>query len=62
MDKKRNYYFYRFDEEVNIGKLNINGLLAALKVKHLEAYKSYTPGEPLFATAEEVLVYREGFV
>lgn len=60
--KKRNYYFYRFDEEVNIGKLDIKALLEALKVKHLGAYKSYTPGEPLFATAEEVLAYREGFV
>lgn len=58
--KKRNYYFYRFDEEVNIGRLDIKGLLKALKGKHLGMFGSYTPGEPLFATAEEVLGYREG--
>ena len=58
--KKRNYYFYRFDEEVNIGRLDIKGLLMALKGKHLGMFGSYTPGEPLFATAEEVLGYREG--
>lgn len=58
--KKRNYYFYRFDEEVNIGRLDIKGLLMALKGKHLGKIGSYTPGEPLFATAEEVLGYREG--
>lgn len=60
--RKRNYYFYRFDEEVNIGKLDIKGLIEALKSKHLDKFGSYTPGEPLFATAEEVLEYREGFV
>lgn len=58
--KKRNYFFYRFDEEVNIGRLDIKGLLKALKGKHLGMFGSYTPGEPLFATAEEVLGYREG--
>ena len=61
-DKKRNYYFFRFDEEVNIGKLDIKALLESLRVKHLGAYDSYTPGEPLFATAEEVLRFREGFI
>ena len=34
--------------------------LMALKGKHLGMFGSYTPGEPLFATAEEVLGYREG--
>lgn len=60
--KKRNYYFYRFDEEVNIGKLDIKGLIETLKSKHLGKFGCYTPGEPLFATAEEVLEFRNGLV
>ena len=53
--------FFRFDEEITLGKLNIVGLLNALKAKHLTENGSFTPGEPLFATAKEVLNYRIGF-
>ena len=38
----------------------ISFLFQVLKGKHLGMFGSYTPGEPLFATAEEVLGYREG--
>lgn len=38
----------------------ISFLFQVLKGKHLGMFGSYTPGEPLFATAEEVLWYREG--
>ncbi len=38
----------------------ISFLFQVLKGKHLGKIGSYTPGEPLFATAEEVLGYREG--
>lgn len=55
---KGNYYFYRFDEEVTIGRLKITELLRNLKVKHLEQFGSYTEGEPMFTTAEVVLKYR----
>ena len=51
---KRNYFFYRFDEEVNIGHVDIRGLLETLRRKHLEKYGSYVPGEPMFTTAEVV--------
>ena len=51
---KRNYFFYRFDEEVNIGNIDIKGLLEGLRSKHLEKFKSYVPGEPMFTTAEVV--------
>ena len=55
---KGNYYFYRFDEEITIGRLKITELLRNLKVKHLEQFGSYTEGEPMFTTAEVVLKYR----
>ena len=51
---KRNYFFYRFDEEVNIGNIDIKGLLEDLRSKHLEKFKSYVPGEPMFTTADVV--------
>lgn len=38
----------------------ISFLFQILKYKHLGKFGSYTPNEPLFATAEEVLGYREG--
>jgi hypothetical protein len=55
------HFFFRFDEEITLGKLNIVGLLNALKAKHLTENGSFIPGEPLFATAKEVLNYRIGF-
>ena len=51
------YYFYRFDEEVTVGEINITKLYDALKREHFIKHKSYTPCEPLFTTAEEVLKY-----
>jgi hypothetical protein len=58
---KGSYFFYRFDEEVNIGKLRIGELIEQLKQEHFKKYNSYVNDEPLFATAEEVLEYRDGF-
>lgn len=60
-DVKGPHFFFRFDEEVTLGKLQIRELLAHLRVKHFEEFKSRVEGEPMFATAEEVLEYREGF-
>ena len=54
----RNYFFYRLDEEVNIGKIDIRKLLADLRTSHLTKFKSYIPGEPLFTTAEILKEYR----
>lgn len=54
----RNYFFYRLDEEVNIGKIDIRKLLADLRTSHLTKFKSYVPGEPLFTTAEILKEYR----
>ena len=58
-DVKGPHFFFRFDEEVTIGKLNIRELLAHLRVKHLEEFGTLEEGEPMFTTAEEVLKFRD---
>ena len=55
------HFFFRFDEEISLGKLDIVGLLNALKAKRLSEGGSFISGEPLFSTAKEVLNYRTGF-
>ena len=55
------HFFFRFDEEVAIGKIQIRNLLEHLRVKQLYQSGNYVVGEPLFTTAEELLKYREGF-
>ena len=60
LDVNGNYTFFRFDEEVSIGRLRIVDLLDALKREHLEEFNSYVEGEPMFATAEDILKYRVG--
>ena len=59
-EPKGNYFFYRFDEEVTVGKLRIKELLVDLRKKHLEEFGTNTPEEPLFTTAKELLDYRDG--
>ena len=58
LDVKGNYTFFRFDEEVSIGHLDINGLLTDIKHKHIDKFKEYIAYEPLFCTAEEVSKHR----
>lgn len=60
-EAKGNYYFYRFDEEVTLGKIRIADLFRDLKVAHHDEFGSYEEGEPLFTTAESLIEYREGF-
>lgn len=60
-DVKGPHFFFRFDEEVTLGKLNIVELLKALEDKHTVEYGSSMQGEPLFASASEVLPFRIGF-
>lgn len=60
-DVKGPHFFFRFDEEVTLGKLQIRELLAHLRIKHLEEFGSYEEGEPMFTTAKSTLEYREGF-
>lgn len=60
-DVKGPHFFFRFDEEVTLGKLQIRELIAHLRVKHFEEFHSCGKGEPMFTVAEEVLKYREGF-
>ncbi len=58
LDVHGNYTFFRFDEEVSIGRLNINALLTDVKHKHIEEFREYVAYEPLFCTAEDVLKHR----
>ena len=60
-DVKGNYFFFRFDEEVSIGRLDIAELLKALRERHFEEFGNYVSGEPMFSTAKEVLPFRKGF-
>lgn len=53
------HFFFRFDEEVTIGKLRICELLECLQKKHIEEFGSFEKCEPMFATAEEVKEYRD---
>jgi hypothetical protein len=59
-EKKGAHFFYRFDEEVNLGKIDIVNLIQNLQVSMLKN-GGYTDGEPLFTNAEDVLKYRKGF-
>ncbi|MBP5742881.1 MAG: hypothetical protein J6W49_05530, partial [Paludibacteraceae bacterium] len=60
-DVKGSYFFFRFDEEVTLGKLDIVELLKTLKDKHRIEDGSSMQGEPLFVSANEVLPFRTGF-
>ena len=55
------HFFFRFDEEISLGKIDVVGLLNTLKAKHLKENGSFAIGEPLFTTCKEVLEYRKGF-
>lgn len=61
LEVEGNYFFFRFDEEVNIGRLNIVELFKELRSRHLDEFGEYVQGEPMFATAKDVLDYRIGF-
>ena len=58
LDVNGNYTFFRFDEEVSIGRLDMNALLTDIKNKHIEEFKEYVAYEPLFCSAEDVLKHR----
>jgi hypothetical protein len=58
-EKKGPHFFYRFDEEVNLGKINIVDLIRDLKISAID--NGYAEGEPLFTTAKDLMKFREGF-
>lgn len=59
-DAKGNYFFFRFDEEVNVGRIDFSRLLRDLRRQAQEGGAEFVAGAPLFTTAEEVLRYRIG--
>lgn len=60
-DVNGSYFFFRFDEEITLGKLKIRELLANLRRNYFEEFGSYVNGVPMVTTAEDVLKYRDGF-
>lgn len=60
-DAPKNYFFFRFDEEVSIGRLKIVEILEDLKQKHVQEFNGFEQGEPLFTTAKELIKFRYGF-
>ncbi len=61
LEAKGSYYFFRFDEEVSIGRLDIVGLINDLKAKIAEENGKYIDCEPMFTKAEAIIPYRLGF-
>lgn len=59
-DVKGSYFFYRFDEEVTVGRLRIADLLHDIKLSHFAEFGSCEKGEPMFTTAERLMEYRVG--
>ncbi len=59
LEAKGWYYFFRFDEEITLGRLNIVDLIKNLQTRHQEQVGKYTPGEPLFVSSAELLAFRE---
>jgi len=57
-DVKGPHFFFRFDEEVSIGHLDINALITEMRQKHIDEFGAYVAYEPLFCTAEDVLKHR----
>ena len=41
--------------------LQMAELIRKMKTKHLEEFESYTQNEPMFASAQDVLEFRDGF-
>lgn len=54
-EPKGSYFFFRFDEEVSLGRIRMRDLLRDLLKRYL------IEGEPMFLKGEELLKYREGF-
>lgn len=56
-----NYFFFRFFEEVSVGKLDIAKLISDLKEETKAKFGKYVEYEPMFTKAEKVIPYRLGF-
>ena len=52
---KGDYFIFRFDEEVNIGKFNIKALIDCHRIGDKE---TFVEGAPLYPTGEELIKYK----
>lgn len=53
------YYLYRFDEEVSIGKIDIVRLIDELSSQAIFSTEGYVQNQPLFITAQDLIRYRK---
>lgn len=60
LEIKGDYFFFRFDEEVSLGRIRINEMIKDLIDKKLFMDNVYYQGEPLFIAADELIMYRDG--
>lgn len=56
-EPKGNYYCYVFDDEISIGKMDIEGLLEFGKHK-METDGGYVEGMPMFVNGDEIIEFR----
>ena len=52
---KGDYFTFRFDEEVNIGRFNIKALIDCHRIGDKE---TFVEGAPLYPTGEELIKYK----
>lgn len=57
-EPKGNYYCYVFDDEISIGKMDIEGLSEYGKQK-MEAECEYVEGMPMFVLGSEIMKFRK---
>ena len=50
------YFCYVFDEEVSLGKLELNKLISEERISQMG---NFVDGAPIFKTGEEMLKYRK---
>lgn len=53
------YYLYRFDEEVSVGKIDIVTLIKDLSAQALSSSEGYVLHQPLFISAQDLINYRK---
>ena len=53
-EPKGDYFIFRFDEEVSLGRLDISRLISTHRIFD----KNYVENAPLYATGKELLDYR----
>ena len=54
-EPKGDYFIFRFDEEVSLGRLDISRLISTHRIFD----KNYVENAPLYSTGKELMEYKE---